>query len=98
MRGKYSIKALFAIAITGMLLSCINKKTSESDRAEVVDSQVARTVKVDFEDAKPISEYFETVGNIVFDEDTEDILGCIQQMVVRGDTIYAVDPVKNPGL
>ncbi len=98
MRGKYIIKALFAIATTGMLLSCINKKPSASESTEDVDFPIARTVEVDFEDAKPISEHFETVGNIVFDEDTEDILGCIQQLVVRGDTIYAVDPVKNPGL
>ncbi|MDE6290079.1 MAG: 6-bladed beta-propeller [Muribaculaceae bacterium] len=53
---------------------------------------------IDFEDAQPIANHLKTVCNIVFDEDTEEIIGSIQQMTVRGDTIYAVDPAKNPGL
>lgn len=88
--------ALFAVT------SCYNKKQTDTDQS-VTESLKStfpekRNVEIDFEAAKPISKHLEIIGNVVFDEDTEEIIGGIQQMAVRGDTIFAVDPAKNPGL
>lgn len=88
------------IAIIGITIACSNKEKtdSKSQRSEIENTSEKRTVEIDFDGAEPIAKHFKTVDNIVFDEDTEEIIGSIQQMTVRGDTIFAVDPAKNPGL
>ena len=101
MRFKHFNKAIIStIAIIGITIACSNKekKDSKSQRSETVITSPKRIVEIDFDGAEPVAKHFKTVGNIVFDEDTEEIIGGIQQMIVRGDTIYAVDPAKNPGL
>ncbi len=95
-------KIISAILVffVGLVLICCSSGRQSQQESSVSEGSTSLpiTIEVDFDAAEPIAEHFKTVGNIVFDENTEDILGCIQHMVVRGDTIYAVDPVKNPGL
>ena len=101
MRFEHFNKAIIStIAIIGITIACSNKekKDSKSQRSETVITSEKRIVEIDFDGAEPIAKHFKTVGNIVFDEDTQEIIGSLQQMIVRGDTIYAVDPAKNPGL
>ena len=101
MRFMHFNKAIIStIAIIGITIACSNKekKDSKSQQSETVITSEKRIVEIDFDGAEPIAKHFKTVGNIVFDEDTEEIIGSIQQMIVRGDTIFAVDPAKNPGL
>lgn len=98
---KLSLPVSIIIALFA-LTACNNKKQTDTDQSvtESIKSTFPekRTLEIDFEAAKPISKHLEIVGNVVFDEDTEEIIGGIQQIVVRGDTIFAVDPAKNPGL
>lgn len=94
--------AVFIIIALFAVTACNNKKQTDTDQS-VTESMKStfpekRTVEIDFEEAEPISKHLEIGSNVVFDEDTEEIIGGIQQMAVRGDTIFAVDPAKNPGL
>lgn len=91
---------IFTIVIIGFTIACSNKEKndSKSQRSEIENTSKKRTVEIYFDSAEPIAKHFKTVSNIIFDEDAEEIIGSIQQMAVRGDTIFAVDPAKNPGL
>ena len=100
MRFVHFIKVISTMTLIVMIASCSNKekRNTESIMPETMTFPEKRTVEIDFNGAEPITKHFKKVGNIIFDEDTEEIIGGIQQMIVRGDTIYAVDPAKNPGL
>lgn len=99
MRCNYLLATICAIAALAPLTSCSNsnKASNETEAGEGAEIE-KKTIEIDFDAATPIAKHFKTVGNIVFDEDTEEIIGGIQQMAVKGDTIFAVDPAKNPGL
>ena len=100
MRFAHFIKVISTLTLILMMASCSNKekRNTEPNMLETMTLPEKRIVEIDFDGAEPIAKHFKTVGNIVFDEDTEEIIGSLQQMIVRGDTIFAVDPAKNPGL
>lgn len=90
-----------------ILTGCSGKNHSVNSDSIIADSEFSQgaylqegkqTVEIDFKKAVPISKNLTTVKNIVFDDSCDDIIGMLHHIVVKGDTIYAIDPVKSPGL
>ena len=102
MRCKLFFASMCVFTVIMPFSSCSNKKQDTDNHSAITlgknEFPEKRTITVDFDGAEPIARHLERVGNVAFDEDTEEIIGGIQQMAVRGDTIFAVDPAKNPGL
>ena len=94
----YAIILLLLIAS-----SCI--RHGNQDRNEHMNSESqsstgrvdSTTVHIDLKDVTAIDQKFQTVTNVMFDEDTENFIGVPQNITVRGDTIYAIDSYKAPG-
>lgn len=92
----------------GLILSGCGSK-SQSDKSDSsaeksgltlngLEETNPRTIEIDFGKALPISKNLVSVNNISFDESCDDIIGMPHHIVVSGDTIFAIDPVKSPGL
>lgn len=75
-----------------------SKKASNENAATSTSDHDAYSVKIDFDKASKISDNFQSVSIIRFNENTENIPGGIQQIAVKGDTVFLVDPAKTPGL
>lgn len=84
----------------GMLIltSCGGSKTSETGEVTESEDPVAEKISIDITQARDMSGELTVAGEIIFDESSENFIGIPQQIAVRGDTIYAVDPAKSPGL
>lgn len=99
---------LFPLSMLLMMASCGNKGAESDASSEAAvehtgsatanEAIESRVIEIDFNNATPMSKNLPTVSNIKFDEDVETIMGIPQQIVVIGDTIYAIDPIKSPGL
>lgn len=83
-----------------LMAGCMNnsKVASNENAAKSTSNPDVYSLKFDFDKAYEISGNLQRVSIIRFDEDTENFPGGIQQIAVKGDTVYLVDPAKTPGL
>lgn len=97
---KTKLSHILLLLLSILMAGCMNKSKGVSNEnvASSKSDTITNSVKFDLKNASEISADLHRKCIIRFDEDTENILGGIQQIVVRGDTVYAVDPAKNPGL
>lgn len=91
------LKILSIIAFIGIFIGCSNKQRSIAEESSIGEGK-ANTVEIKFDEATSIAKGLEVFTTIKFEEDTEHIMGSIQQMVVKGDTIFGIDPISHPGL
>lgn len=75
-----------------------NSESETPDNSYIHEDIGKQSVEIDFDKAIPVTGNLKTAGNISFDESDDNILGIPHHIVVKGDTIYAVDPVKSPGI
>lgn len=84
-------------AVTYLFIGCNTKQSTNTTDNEYIE-QHASTIDIKFDEALPITKTFEVSTTFKFNEDTDHIIGSIQQMEVRGDTIFCIDPISHPGL
>lgn len=102
----YKYLHLTIIGIGLMFSGCSGRNQSNDSDSAAIDTastanvaeNIERSVEIDFDKAEPISSNLKIVGNVSFDDSDENILGIPHHIVVKGDTIFAVDPVKSPGV
>lgn len=78
--------------------SCTNSGKNGSKECDSDGMSLPKTVKIDIDKAVAMDDVLESKDIIRFDENTENIIGSFHNVVVCGDTIYAIDPYKNPGI
>lgn len=95
-----NLSCVIVLILSMLMTGCMNKSQEASNENASIptSNQDVCAVKFDFEKAYEISDNLQRAGIIRFDEDTENFPGGIQQIVVKGDTVYLVDPAKSPGL
>lgn len=78
--------------------SCSDSNRKQQKEHEADFTTFPQTVKIDISEAIDMDKVFEHKGLVSFEENTENIIGSLHNIVVRGDTIFAIDPYKNPGI
>lgn len=92
------LKNNLEIFVVSILLVGCNSKTQNVTIDNTSTDIQAQTIDIKFDEAIPISHVFNVTSSININEDTDHIMGSIQQMVVQGNTIYGIDPISHPGL
>lgn len=91
----------------GLIISgCSGKNQTNDSDSTIIDTDstmsavenIERSVEIDFDKAEPISSNLKIAGNVSFDDSDDNILSIPHHIVVKGDTIFAIDPVKSPGV
>ena len=97
---KINLSHPLLLLLTVLMVGCINKskEASNDDVATSTSDQEARIVNIDFDNASEIPANLKRKEIIRFDDDTDNFPGGIQQITVKDDTVFVVDPAKNPGL
>ena len=97
---KINLSYPLVLLLTVLMVGCTNKskEASNDDVATSTSDQEARIVNIDFDHASEIPADLKKKEIIRFDDDTDNFPGGIQQITVKGDTVFVVDPIKNPGL
>lgn len=100
--------SIIAVLCIGLILSgCGSKNRSDKSDTSSGSNELGKqefndiatqTIEIDFKKAVPISKNLVAVKNIIFDDSCDDIMGMPHHIVVSGDTIFAIDPAKSPGL
>ncbi len=79
------------------LSACSNGRSAQEANLSLTEDYPI-TVSIKIDEAVPMDKALKSKQIITFTEDTENIMGIPQNMVVRGDTIYALDVYSNPGI
>ena len=97
---KVKLSHFILLVMSILMAGCKNnyQGAGNENATSLKSDTVPYSVKFDFDNACEISTDLKKNGIITFDEETENIPGGIQQIAVKGDTIFVVDPAKNPGL
>lgn len=95
MKKNTIFKLVFLVTI--IFIGCQNKNSVSNENLSEENNQLT-TIKINFDNAIPISEGIKVKSSLKFDEENEHIMGCPQQMIVRGDTIFGIDPFSDAGL
>ena len=92
------IIVLLVLIVTGCVHDKRQDNRAQKDRA--IQSSISRdsiAIIIDVKGAMSIEKNFEALSTVVFDENTDELIGVPQNITVKGDTIYAIDSYKAPG-
>lgn len=94
-------KILTIIVLASLLGGCKHKTQESSEPTSTVEPTQIKAdsvnVLIDVDAAKNMSNALKKIASIKFDEDAENFIGIPQNLVVRGDTLFAIDSYKAPG-
>ncbi len=97
----YSVLNRISILIL-LTIFCNGCKTDRSTQANAASnnydaSQYPIGIEIDIKKSVPISKNLKTISTIEFNEDSPEIMGEPQSVVIKEDTIYCIDSHINPG-
>lgn len=95
------LKRFFSLLLVLLFIAgCKNGGSGNSMDAvsDEFSDTVAKTLKIVIDEALLFDKRFNVKQSVFFDDNVENFMGIPQDIVVRGDTIYAVDPAKAPGI
>lgn len=97
----YSVLNRISILIL-LTIFCNGCKTDRSTQDNAASnnydaSQHPIGIEIDIKKSVPISKNLKTISTIEFNEDSPEIMGEPQSVVIKGDTIYCIDSHINPG-
>lgn len=88
------ISTIVSIVTIAFLTGCGSKDKAITEAQE----NAPDVVNIDISSAKDFSEDLDSIGEVVFDETCQQIMGVPHNVVVRGDTIFAIDANQSPGI
>ncbi len=95
MKGNLKIITIICLILSG----CQHKNSNQAIQTSAYADTVSyKTIDINIEAAVAVSNIFKPVSIINFDNNVENILGFPQNMTVRNDTIFAIDPYQSPGV
>lgn len=85
--------------VLAVAAGCSGGKEKDKDAAAKVSFPDEVTViSISTDKVSDLDREMKVAQTVEFDEDVENFIGMPGSIVVRGDTIYAIDPVKAPGI
>ncbi len=92
----------FSMMVCGCLTlavaSCKNDSSNDGEDDGVAAIKFPATVSIDIDNAVDMDKVLKSKQLIELEDNTEHIIGNIHNVVVRGDTIFAIDAYKDPGI
>lgn len=86
------------ICLLVFITGCVNKNTKSDDSGIYLGEGDAVVVNIDITKPQKLKDKFDSISTVNFDESVLNIIGIPRNIIVRGDTIYALDSQKSPGL
>lgn len=80
------------------LYGCGTKGNQKNEIDTDFELTLPYTVSIDITKAVPMDDALSHHKYVNFTEDVENIMAIPQNVVVKGDTIYAIDAYKSPGI
>lgn len=95
---KSSLFLLLILFIGGCKSKSIDTVEVAEEKDIAGNASDAANVTINIEDAKSLVKSFKDIVTVEFEENAENIIGMPQNLVVRGDTLFAIDTYKAPGV